>query len=1706
MNERFSKKALRLLCGMLAFVMLMGYLPNLSAFATELPDDPTVVSEPSPEPEPNEPEEETPPPQPETPPAETQPAETQQPETPPAETQQPETPPEPPAATAAPETGDGSEPAPEPSASADPDATAQPDASPDPSASPEPGATPDPSATPEPSATPAPGPMRAPMRQPAADTYTITWYMDEEKSEDDAIRTDCKAGEEIALPEEPARDGYEFAGWKGLPDPVEGALLMPEADLAVCAIWEPAKVLAGYTVIYLAEDPNSPEDIRHEEARTGVAGEQAAYDASPDWLAEYYWLDPAGYELDTENTQPVTIAADGSTVMKVYFACRTFTLHFYKWDTLRGWAEDNTLAVSQQYNTVVLDDLGGVYREYTWYTDESCTASTELPKRMPAQDMHFYASSGQLREVKYMLQELDGKYKCWRTIQRPADGSLEDYATPIEGFAYKTCNEQTGELLYVRQGYTLAFTNCTGAEDGAVLLFEEPLSPFLPTAGQIAPPEGVSPGAVFAGWALEDGGPLPAAMPAHELTLAAVWKEPLPELVKPWNLTVRCVVQDGDAILREFTAKDIPGDQDYTLTVPSISGYEPLVSGSVTVPHEEGKTQQEYTLYYKANTVYYTVRLYDAITGKPVKTFSREASVPAGQTQELDLKSLDIPAGYSLAVESVEGKALDSDGSTVFEVPLQPARVGYTVRAVAQSGDGEAELLLEENRAEGWYNSPVSANAPLLAGWELAPDEQNPKTLVLGLDSGANLVTFRYEPKKFTLTVNYHLNDGRQAAEPVVLQLKPGEGYSISSPDVPGYRPNMGAVAGERLEKDMTVTVIYTPREDIPYVVRCLAESLDEDGVYNVPICEDIHYANGRLGEKPVIRVPQFEGYKYEGNAERLVDMVLARARELWNSEPLGGTIVAKNPIPAEGTLVIELHYSRESYPVTYQYAWAPEGAPKPPKTLNFKTGQTVSLAEVEPPAGYAFSGWATQDAVISGGQFCMPAKKVELTGSFNVLGETSYTITYYRQLEDGSGKCEELFSIEQKGYAGSWVTALPLEEAAELYGKEIDTSDLVPQNGVLPTVQLYSGLEIPVYYQRADHTVHYLITGDLPKDQNGNLTVSGLPQPQHARTGQLVTASREPVTAPGYKFSGWEAQGLEMKDGQFTMPDKDVVLTGRFEPYKVENAYTVEYYFENPVLGSYSRNDTMTQQIDAFAGEKVEAPVPAVDGYAQTGHNDQKLSGTVTFDREGKPELVLKVYYARPRYKVYYKFDGILPEGAGPVPEDEGRYFYGQNAKVLAPPALAGYDFSGWYWDGKPLENDLISMPDGNVTLVGRYTPKPDTPYTVRYFLMEPDGTYLVRNLDGDVEMLTGTTGDLVDLAKFTKERMPAEGFVLDHYTMTDSAHPNEQVPAAVDGVRIAGDGSTIANIYFARRSYKVTYRHETENGTVLEEEAPVEFLYGAPVPRKGEPAARYGYVFTGWQGEPDTMPAGDITVTGLYRADLLRDPTVNVDPSHPGPGDGIPDIYQAVVSYSAVNGSVSLSSTVVTLRDENGVPSADGVGHLDVSQLPAVTANRGYSVRLASWGPTRPTTATRITGSTNFVVTLGAPAPAGGGGPALAPAPAPAPAPVAAPVAVPVRRAAVAPAAEPEELEEPATPLAAPATAPRISIQNPGEGEEVEFGEEATPLAGPADHRCCILHFILLLAAFVLELLYISKVKQGQRDIFEARARLEEYTAQGR
>ena len=85
------------------------------------------------------------------------------------------------------------------------------------------------------------------------------------------------------------------------------------------------------------------------------------------------------------------------------------------------------------------------------------------------------------------------------------------------------------------------------------------------------------------------------------------------------------------------------------------------------------------------------------------------------------------------------------------------------------------------------------------------------------------------------------------------------------------------------------------------------------------------------------------------------------------------------------------------SYQVKYAYTGTvPAGAPALPADETHKLHTDVTVAA--PPAldGYVFSGWTTDDASVSGGQFKMPGKDVTLTGSWTLRSDLSYTVNYY--------------------------------------------------------------------------------------------------------------------------------------------------------------------------------------------------------------------------------------------------------------------------------------------------------------------------------------------------------------------------------------------------------------------------------------------------------------------------------------------------------------------------------------------------------------------------------------------------------------------------------------------------------------------------------------------------------------------------------------
>ncbi len=268
--------------------------------------------------------------------------------------------------------------------------------------------------------------------------------------------------------------------------------------------------------------------------------------------------------------------------------------------------------------------------------------------------------------------------------------------------------------------------------------------------------------------------------------------------------------------------------------------------------------------------------------------------------------------------------------------------------------------------------------------------------------------------------------------------------------------------------------------------------------------------------------------------------------------------------------------------------------------------------------------------------------------------------------------------------------------------------------------------------------------------------------------------------------------------------------------------------------------------------------------------------------------------------------------------------------------------------------------------------------------------------------------------------------------------------------------------------------------------------------------------YIMESVKGEPNGMINGDVNIEVVYTVD-------DIGPD--GGSDGIPDRYQATVTYRAVNGTMNgvengLYSFVVTLRDESGEPSETGKAVLTAEQLPVTSASDGYNPE-GIWEPSEPVIGTEITGNITFTVTysraeegiiptpiptpipgpMPTPTPPGDITPdALTPAPAPAQAaPTPAPAAAP--QAALTPVVTPlTQVDDPQVPLAAQ---PEVGVE---PLQQVDDGE--VPLAaGPHNHKCCILHFLIMLLALILELFYTKNMKKHQEKIFEARREIADF-----
>ena len=240
----------------------------------------------------------------------------------------------------------------------------------------------------------------------------------------------------------------------------------------------------------------------------------------------------------------------------------------------------------------------------------------------------------------------------------------------------------------------------------------------------------------------------------------------------------------------------------------------------------------------------------------------------------------------------------------------------------------------------------------------------------------------------------------KYGAEVTVAEAATAPGYTFSGWSGEG-KFNMPA-------ENVTITGSFAANGDTKYAVEYYLEDLDGKGY--TKDTEASYTAQGQTDTEVTAQEKAFTGFTFDEKAE---------------GTKVSGTIVG------DGSLVLKLYYTRNSYKVSYTYEGTrPTGASALPVEATYKYGAEVKVAEAATAPGYTFSGWNPSK------DFAMPAEDVTITGSFVANEDTKYVVEFYYQNEE-TGVYE--LEGEPKVYNGVTDTTVSVSETDKTPKKDAE-------------------------------------------------------------------------------------------------------------------------------------------------------------------------------------------------------------------------------------------------------------------------------------------------------------------------------------------------------------------------------------------------------------------------------------------------------------------------------------------------------------------------------------------------------------------------------------------------------------------------------------------------------------------------------------------
>ena len=484
-------------------------------------------------------------------------------------------------------------------------------------------------------------------------------------------------------------------------------------------------------------------------------------------------IQPDSKLWDYERSDTVTVAADGSSVLNVYFTRKVFTLQFRKAKS----NSNNYGTISARWGKNIADEYNAIVKKAgSSFWSENRDASgpyTNYIGVMPQRDITYYRympDGDGTSTMTYYAEDLNGTYQVIFTLTFKGTNFnvTDEDRYEFEGFTYDhgTANEEDcdgAEFYYKRNTYSLEFYSASqnATDQQHTVKYQAPLSPYAYTP--TAKPGTLETNAFFVGWYQNPectGEPYDLAthtMPNANKALYAKWVNGL--------YTVRTYTDE--TMQTPYTYEGYTGVQEniekYTLaTAPKDPSNPPYVF--VGWFYREGETEKpfsftmpitrDYELYPKyamPTSVTYLVHYYKKGTTERIAD-DRTNSVMIGQTVTEKAK---MGTELNLLPADEQGKYYPEKTSTseIIRQDKQEIIFYYT-----EATSGQYTVYYQDANGNDLHDSVTKTTAFSTVTEQYLPiPGYAPKQYSIRLDLSSNpeqnKIIFIYDPTLTTLTI-----------------------------------------------------------------------------------------------------------------------------------------------------------------------------------------------------------------------------------------------------------------------------------------------------------------------------------------------------------------------------------------------------------------------------------------------------------------------------------------------------------------------------------------------------------------------------------------------------------------------------------------------------------------------------------------------------------------------------------------------------------------------------------------------------------------------------------------------------------------------------------------------------------------------------------------------------------------------------------------